>query len=220
MTSSAYVISLERRADRYASFCRDTVPAILACGSPNPQVITGIDGRQLPLTDSTLRERVNPWNFRYLSDKTLRGVIGCCLSHLECYRDMIRKGVQQAWIFEDDCVPCIPGGKLPPLPQKDFGIIFLNSWGKQDDEGDIELIPWTTCKTTESYIISREYAQILYDYNYNNIGAIDAHMDKCYKLHPEFPHYELSRGIFRQRERQDSDIQITVSDRISFSSRK
>ena len=212
----SYVISLARRTDRYAAFQKATVPAVLALGYPEPTLLEGVDGTALDINDDELRKRVNPWNFRYLREKTLRGVIGCCLSHLACYEALARGQSKYALIFEDDCVlveprSMPPGPTLPPLPAGVFGIIFLNRWDKVPPNTDAPLtyVPWVTGKTAESYIISREYAKILYEYNYNNIGAIDAHMGLCYKLHPEFPHYELSNGgIFCQRNRRDSDIQI------------
>ena len=32
-----------------------------------------------------LKKRINEWNFKYLSDKKLKGVVGCCMSHLNVW---------------------------------------------------------------------------------------------------------------------------------------
>ena len=62
--------------------------------------------------------------------------------------------------------------------------------------------------TTESYIISNEYAKILYNENIKNIGAIDAHMSQLISKYPEYPSYQLVDELFIQYNRTDTNIQI------------
>ena len=95
-----YLINLKSRPDRLERF-ENKVKIHL----PNISIelVEAIDGSNLDLTDKELIKNVNPWNFKYLSEKTLRGVIGCCLSHLECYKRIYQGDNPYAIIFEDDC---------------------------------------------------------------------------------------------------------------------
>ena len=150
----------------------------------------------------------------YLSETSLRGVIGCCLSHLKCYEIISNNNDKYALIFEDDCwfknekhkIIANSFIKQLKIPEQ-FGIIFLNEWSvnriKRVDK-DYDLISGSP--TTESYIISKEYAKILYDENIHNIGAIDNHMGQLIKKYPEYPSYQLVDELFIQYDRKDSDI--------------
>lgn len=62
--------------------------------------------------------------------------------------------------------------------------------------------------TTEAYIISKEYAKILYKENIKNIGAIDAHMGQLTRKYPEYPSYQLVDELFVQYDRKDTNIQL------------
>ena len=210
-----YLINLKKRHDRLKRF-QENVQNHL----PDFQieVIEATDGSLLNLTDQELKKNINPWNFKFLNEKTLRGVIGCCLSHLECYKKIIVSSEQYAIIFEDDCY-FIHGQesksndtiKNLKLPDK-FGIVWLNKWDcKIDDKinGSIDdklKLIIDSCKTTESYIVSKEFAKILYEENIKNIGAIDAHIGKISKKYPEYPCYTISEEIFTQFNRKDSNI--------------
>lgn len=77
---------------------------------------------------------------KYLNEKTLRGVIGCCKSHLVCYKKIIEDvNNDYSIIFEDDC--CFIKGKeikanefiqSLTIPEK-FVIIWLNEWNNSID---------------------------------------------------------------------------------------
>jgi GR25 family glycosyltransferase involved in LPS biosynthesis len=206
-----YLINLKKRIDRLERFQNEvgnSLPDI------NIEVVEAIDGRLLDLTDVKLRNDVTAWNFKHLSEKLLRGVIGCCLSHLKCYELIGNNDDKYAIIFEDDCWFKSEKQKKMAndfikqlnIPEK-FGIIFLNKWEvkriKRVDK-DYDLI--TGAPTAESYIISKEYAKILYDENIHNIGAIDTHMGLLISKYPEYPSYQLVNELFIQYDRTDSNI--------------
>jgi GR25 family glycosyltransferase involved in LPS biosynthesis len=205
-----YLINLKKRVDRLERF-QNTIGNALP--DINIEVVEAIDGSLLDLKDVKLRKDVNARNL-HLPEKLLRGVIGCCLSHLKCYEIIGNNDDKYAIIFEDDCwfknetQKKIANGFIKQLniPEK-FGIIFLNKWVvnriKSVDK-DYDLI--TGSPTTESYIISKEYAKILYDANIHNIGAIDAHMGQCIPKYPEYPSYQLVNELFIQYDRKDSNI--------------
>ena len=62
------------------------------------------------------------------------------------------------------------------------------------------------CQTAESYIISKEFAKIVYEENINNLGAFDAHLEKSMLNNPNYPFYELKDNYFIQCNRNDSNI--------------
>lgn len=205
-----YLINLKNRSDRLQRF-KENVEKYL----PNISIelVEAVDGKKLNLNDKEFRKNVNEWNFKNLNDKCLRGVIGCCLSHLECYKKMIDENIDKAIIFEDDCY-FINGKesnanliiKNIKFPEK-FGIIWLNKWGTNNNKSINGLRPLINGQhTTESYIISKEFAKILYDNNINNIGAIDAHISQITKKYPIFSCFTLDEDLFIQYNRADSDI--------------
>lgn len=210
--TKGYVINLKKRPDRLDRFTNEIkfyLPDI------NISVIEAVDGSSLNLNDEFLKKNVNKWNFQKLSDKMLRGVIGCCLSHLNCY-DLISKSDDEfAIIFEDDCSFISDEHKKIAkdylknleIPKK-FGIIFLNKWPSEPIQRIGKLNRISGSPTSEAYIINKEYAEILYKENINDIGAIDSHMHKTMKKYPEYPSYQLVDELFTQYNRADTNIQI------------
>jgi glycosyl transferase family 25 len=208
-----YLINLKKRVDRLERFQNELGNAL---PDINIEVVEATDGSLLDLTDVTLRSDVNEWNFKHLSEKQLRGVIGCCLSHLKCYELIGNNDDKYAIIFEDDCWFKSEKHKKMAndfikqlnIPEK-FGIIFLNKWSykvKRVNRVDKDYDLITGPPTTEGYIISKEYAKILYDANIHNIGEIDTHMGKLISKYPEYPTYQLVDELFIQYDRKDSNI--------------
>ena len=209
-----FVINLKKRPDRLERF-KNVVQYHLS--SVDIEVIEAQDGQLINLKNSFILKNVNEWNFKYLNEKTLRGVIGCCLSHLKCYKRVIDSNENYSIIFEDDCdvkksdsININEIIKNLFIPEK-FGIIFLNDYdgGGHKNIGIESLSQYniiTCAKTTESYIISKEFAKIMYYENIKNIGAIDEHMSQLLSKYPEYPFYELKKPLFIQHDRRDSDI--------------
>jgi len=183
--------------------------------------VDAVNGKTLPIQDPTLQSRVRPWNYQNLPEKSLRGVIGCCLSHLECYRRLLMTHHPHAMIFEDDCM-WLPGRQSYGMEvlenvvfPSNFGIIYCNQWDLGVTVG--EKNEWNTLrpvlrgyKTAEAYIISREFAQIVYSEMINQIGAIDAHFAEIATQYPHYPCYTLCYDLFIQRDRTDTDIQSNI----------
>jgi GR25 family glycosyltransferase involved in LPS biosynthesis len=208
-----YLINLKSRPDRLERFnnqVRTYLPDI------DIELVEAIDGSKLDISNEELRKNVNPWNFKHLKEKTLRGVIGCCLSHLECYKKISQNDNPHAIVFEDDCV-FIKGQELGSndliknikLPEK-FGVIWLGKWdrgiklGTKNTDNLVKIIKGY--KTGEAYIISKDFASILYEENICNIGAIDAHIGLTMGKYPDYPCYTYSHDIFTQYDRTDSNI--------------
>jgi GR25 family glycosyltransferase involved in LPS biosynthesis len=180
----------------------------------NLEVIESVDGETLNPFEE--RDKISSWNFRHLSEKKLRAVIGCCKSHLRAYENFLDANFSHALIFEDDAHPNVPQETLQSeinsveLP-KNFGIIYLNSFKKeQNNPTTQELIKLNKRgETAESYIISKEFAEIAYGEISNTMGALDRHLELLFN-HPKAKNlnfYRTKRQIFYQYDRNDTDIQ-------------
>ena len=207
-----YVINLKKRPDRLERFQNEIGNQLTDI---NIEVIEAVDGSTLDLTDPNLINDINEWN-KHLPLKTLKGIVGCCLSHLKCYDIISKRDDKYAIIFEDDCwfrseqhkEKANEFIKQLVIPEK-FGIIFLNKWDsgvhtKKNIDKDLNII--TGVPTTEAFIINKDYAKILYDENIHDIGAIDTHMGKLIYKYPDYPTYNLVDELFIQRDRRDSNI--------------
>lgn len=209
--TKSYVINLKKRSDRLTRFKNEV---ILYLPDINIEVIEAVDGTLLNLKDDYIKKNVNKWNFINLSEKTLRGVIGCCLSHLNCYELISKNDDEYVIIFEDDCSFRSDNHRKIAqdyinqieIPEK-FGIIFLNKWPAQPVERIGKLNRIKGAPTSEAYIINKEYAKILYKEIISNIGAIDSRMSKIMRKYPEHPSYQLVDELFIQYNRKDTNIQ-------------
>jgi len=207
--TKGYVINLKKRPDRLNRFTNEVskyLPDI------NIIVIEAIDGDLLNLQDEFYKKIVNKHK---LSEKMSRGIIGCCLSHLNCYDLICKNNDDYVMIFEDDCSFISDEHKKIAqdylknleIPEK-FGIIFLNKWRSVPIQRVGKLNRITGAPTTEAYIINKEYAEILYRENINDIWTIDSQMCKIMNKYPEYPSYQLVDGLFIQYDRSDTDIQF------------
>jgi len=245
-----YLINLKKRKDRLTMFKLKNAPLL---SDINLEVIEAVDGKSLDI--DTLCYRINLWNLRNLQDNVLRGVVGCCMSHLYVYYRIVTGQDEYAIVFEDDAkmikldnaiktsnqvksdkhlVNFKISNLLKEIPEdqlSSFGIMWLNDWefiknsnhnikphnpnktnkdsnnNNKDSNVNIRKYnPLSRTPTTEAYIISKKFANILYDEIINDMGAIDAHIHQIILKHPEFSHYESCPPLFKQANRLDSDI--------------
>jgi glycosyl transferase, family 25 len=88
----AYIINLARSTERRAH-----IIAELKRTNLDYEIVTGIDGRDLDLTDRSIAD---PSVISY--NRLPGGAVGCALSHLEAYQRVISEGATEALILEDD----------------------------------------------------------------------------------------------------------------------
>lgn len=140
------------------------------------EVVEAVDGQQI-----SDEQRSNYTNGRDM----LRGEVACTLSHLKCYELMQRNGVEIALILEDDCTISEPFLKQ-----------HLDSWEEKADREKITLLTYFWCREGQmvllpgtpashgysirspreiwgvarsgAYIISRESAKAIQEYNSKN----------------------------------------------------
>lgn len=222
MSYNGFLINLDRREDRLQD-----ANEILEKTGINIERISAVDGAEIKLTDS-LKSRIHPWNLnkRNISNpKKLGGILGCCLSHLEIWEKISKMPDDYVFVFEDDVTFYYKDFDFMEnwknielfLPE-DFGLLWLNaktftrpsniSYPKSN-----KIIPTTESRTTESYIVTPQFAKELYDNNINNLGAVDSHITQfCNKVSNNNKNqnkklYKLENAFFCQRS-ADSDIQF------------
>jgi collagen beta-1,O-galactosyltransferase len=168
-TPHCYVINLRRRPDR-REMMTSSLPSVL------PVSFTSdwhgpFDGRRLTtqgLTTSGCElfpwqiDSSNPWWSRPLK----YGEIGCALSHLRCWQDIVQTGTSTAIILEDDVVlppwflPRLVGEMPAALPHCD--LLYLGRVPQAPDRGRVDgfAVPgYSHC--TYGYVLTQHAAQHL-----------------------------------------------------------
>ena len=151
MYDKIYCINLDKRTDRWEEFQRDV-----------------LEGLEL---DKDKFERISAIDTTLLDFKA-SGAIGCSLSHLKAWKDMIDNGYKSALVFEDDFQPVVgvdffndrvsnlynihPEFSVCCLGWNGGGLsVFLDRGSGFNFANDIH--------TTSCYIITLEYAKLMYD---------------------------------------------------------
>lgn len=126
-----YVISLARAADRRAAVCQH-----LAAHNIQYTLIDAVDGSKL--SPAEIQEKVAP------GISIHAGAIGCYLSHLGVYQDMVDKGLTLALVLEDDARISRRAADMlrTPVTEPDFDYCFLDC-DDHDDQGPIFYDPAT-----------------------------------------------------------------------------
>ncbi|MBK1641137.1 hypothetical protein CKO12_04465 [Chromatium okenii] len=222
----AYVISLEKRPDRWSAFMKHMHSHQLN-RIFELTLVHGVDGEKLNL--DSLRHRVSPQNLAQIDH--LRGHLGCNLSHLECWHQ-IANDKEIAVVFEDDA-RLLDGidakmvqVALNGLP-KDADLVWLNDynfWAREsvkvkvfrklshllDNRLSRRSVSFTqmpdVLTTAEAYIITQNFAQKLYDGISNTLGANDRQMQLFIHKLPQsnYKIYQSNPALFTQADRTDS----------------
>jgi len=99
---------------------------------------TAVSGMEL-VFDEALNSRIHPWNFEHLSERRLRGVIGCALSHLAVWEQIATQKQGMILIFEDDARCIDPDSahrilaalnNVPP----DADLVWLNDYDRLQEK--------------------------------------------------------------------------------------
>ncbi len=103
---NTYLINLKRRPDRLAMFRRDYAK----CDIPhNFKIVEGVDGGKLNIERQDLTElaraelkQLETTGYRSKHYQLTRGAIGCYLSHIRAWNQILKDGSNVGLIFEDD----------------------------------------------------------------------------------------------------------------------
>jgi GR25 family glycosyltransferase involved in LPS biosynthesis len=162
-----------------------------------------------------------------LKEKTLRGVIGCALSHLQIW-DIVKNGDEPfAIIFEDDArlLSTRPSSLIKALREipVDADLIWLSNYRRPalgrfkrglnhalllQPKVKFSFVRWAavTEVTTEAYVISRAFAKVASDFLRDDIGAVDEVL-RARVANYQANAFLLEPPLFRQADRSSSDIQ-------------
>lgn len=209
-----FIINLERRNDRMKKI-KDILSKY-----PFLEIkrFNAIDGNNLIMNEEIQRQfKGNNHNFR-------RGIIGCALSHLTLWENIVKNNILLSIIFEDDIIPLDNFKEklsevLKELLSKDFSLCFLAHTPKEN------ILKFQKLNTLESfqfsyggsfaYIISLKGAGELNNYFKNNpmINAIDTELQKlCDKINIYYWKENIvSTNYYIFDNSTDSDIQNDFS---------
>lgn len=102
-----YVINLDRRVDRLEKFMKTYEESDMK--STELYKISAVDGSEIDISNIPLSEiakselkQIETTGFRSKHYQLTRGAIGCYLSHVKIWRDIIEKNYRHGLIFEDD----------------------------------------------------------------------------------------------------------------------
>lgn len=221
MKLKSFVISLQRRSDRLKNFNQLNKHKTTL----DIELFTGVNGCQLTCTNELLKLfENNDFNMR-------SGVVGCALSHIQLYIDLVYSEYDSFLIFEDDAILTSDfDAKLKYVlrKNKDFDILYLGHHPKKFvPETHLkhilsDAIRYDTSTSFEksigglfSYIITNKAARKILEYiNLNGLkSGIDTFLQirsdnlKCLYCSP-FISYSL---CYRPGKDVDSDIQYNYS---------
>lgn len=209
-----YFINLEKRKDRYKRF---NVKFKNSDFNMNYELFKAIDGKQVDLgkyvTQNTLNEilqteRNGKRKYHY---QLTRGAIGCYLSHMNIWKDILDNNINQALILEDDAnlpknLNEILEDKIKYIP-KDYDIILLGckclKCKKMERYKKVKRF-WLT----HSYIITNNCIKKIYDKMFPIKQQIDSEISDLSDL---INIYALDINVVNQYNSK-SDIQIPINN--------
>jgi len=183
----AFVISLENRNDRYEYIKKNYIHNTIY----DLEIIKAYDGKNthnnsdeynilknnfLNIIQNNKNKNMNNYKYLYINNFTL-GEIGCFVSHIGLWKKIINENIEQALIFEDDCIFNINfSNRLENILKNemplDYNILWLG--GKMGDNytnnkntilsSNISIKNEEHPYCTFSYIITKKCAQILLNY--------------------------------------------------------
>jgi GR25 family glycosyltransferase involved in LPS biosynthesis len=219
-----FVINLERRPDRLSAFNANVGEALKGMVDIQPR--KAVDGAAL-VFDEELRTRINPWNFKHMSEPMLRGYVGNALSLLSIFESVALMKDRFVFVFEDDArlinqrVVGVLRDMCDHIPNAD--LIWLNDYDRSSTKAErianrlklacAPMLPWTTKRwsaqterTTEAFVTSPRFAARFAGAFERNLGACDEHIRTFVSQQSDIVCLCISPPIFTQADRSDSDV--------------
>jgi GR25 family glycosyltransferase involved in LPS biosynthesis len=217
LKSKTYVVNLDRRVDRWENFKKN------ATEIDNYERFSAVDGKLIK--NSTQLQQIFESNDYYMR----RGMVGCLLSHIKIYTELINSEYQYFIILEDD-VEFTPDFKNKfdniMTQVSNWDLIFLGHHVRDIDRQKDELVKdkmpvltkrdayWSFLNSlggTGGYIISKVGAQKLLDFIDKNGGSsngIDTLIQKSANVLDIY--YPTPHLIFTECYRGDNNIDTDI----------
>ncbi len=188
-----YVVNLPRRSDRRSTIEASLPPELSV--SFTSDWLGPFDGQELTLNQLNRDgyglfpwriDSPNPWWSRPLK----YGEIGCALSHLRCWQEIARSGLQTAIILEDDAVlaPGFLTRLVEGLPSalQHCDLLYLGRVPQEPDRGyrdDFAVPGYSHC--TYGYLLTQHAAQQLVSSGLDDaLIPVDEFLPAMYLDHP------------------------------------
>ncbi|MBN1224776.1 MAG: glycosyltransferase family 25 protein, partial [Candidatus Aminicenantes bacterium] len=202
LLENIYVINLKRRPERWKRALRQ----LTACGIDANGIrrVEAVDGQELfkndrpflksILTDTAYRE-IQERKRSYHEQLTL-GAVGCALSHISVWREVVTKGIPESLVFEDDILlsrnfKTLLLQRWPMFPG-DRDLVFLGCWHRRKPVAvNRYVVEPVKIFRTHAYALSRQGAEILLKYVFPLRVQLDAYMSamfsslRAYALRPK-----------------------------------
>lgn len=211
-----YLMNLERRPDRLNDFMHHYNNTDLRNNKLTKMfAIDGskLDLKSIPLTDMAKLElkQLETTGFRYKHYQLTRGAIGCYLSHVKIWENMLKNNLDTILIFEDDARPppniMFAIDKIISDMPKDWDIILLGKYCHECEEHDTYL-KMKRFILLHSYIISKKGVQKII--GTNSLFPISQQLDSYLsEISNTLNIYSPKRDIVRQGKSR-TDIQAPI----------
>lgn len=180
--TNVYLINLKRRPDRLKLF----LDAYKSCGLKSKLIkCNAVDGytldmKTIPLTPLAILElkQLHTIGFRYKHYQLTEGAIGCFLSHVKVWEDMLATDKNSILVFEDDARPPpnfqkISNKIMAKIPDDWDIVLFGKHCYECDDKGDYLKVKRFIL--LHCYMINRKC--ILKIFNEKNLFPISQQLD-------------------------------------------
>jgi GR25 family glycosyltransferase involved in LPS biosynthesis len=184
-----YIITLDHSQENY-DLIADKLSNLGLSDSVEYKIVKGHNGSKDPLPDdfnvydNWKIPSTNEWYNREVSDSE----IGCAISHINCWRNILKDNVDAALILEDDFISLQPISNLEEI-NVDYDLAYLGKWilpGEKDTSipNHAEWNYSAASYNTHAYVITRGCALKLLDYNlHKNIIPVDEFLIATYSDH-------------------------------------
>jgi len=215
-----FVINLKKRKERW----RKTMQRLSLCGFDPGTVrrVEAVDGKELFRNDpsrlkSVLADRAYAeiqHRTRSYHEQLTLGAVGCALSHISVWREVVKKQIPEALVFEDDIVPSrnfkvLLSERWPEIP-RDRDLVFLGCWHRKSPAAvNKHVVRPVKIFRTHAYVISRQGAAILMNEVFPLKVQLDAYLSGMFPL---LHVYAFRPRLVRQGFLKwfDTDVQVPI----------
>mgnify|MGYP001374802117 CR=1 FL=1 len=184
-----YIITLDHTQRNY-DLIADKLNGLGINDSVDYEIISGHDISKAPLPndfsvyDNWQIPSTNEWYNNPVSDSE----IGCAISHINCWRKMLKDNLDSVLILEDDFTGLLPISNLEEI-NAEYDLAYLGKWILPNKK-DIAIpnhIDWVysgASYNAHAYVITKSCALSLLDYNlHKNIIPLDEFLIATYTDH-------------------------------------